>query len=368
MQEKRIKSVYITLFFQVLHHPSILHHLHQSFDCSKMTMKKLMNAEPVNWLHVNVLKQLSPTKFIVGDATGLAIMDVPGNHENSRHIEVGKGLRLVKPTKVTDDQITFNDKFTPMKSKPLDIKLDEKRMRKLEKDANLDHSQKQNPMEYKENTIASKILVYVTSMSRPITTMYGNYKIANLIDSSETKLAINLYKTNVNKMNLNNAYILEQTKVMKAKDGGPIRLATTNYTKIIPASNQAKNLFKTMKIVDEFITGTCVMFTNLNIFKTCTNHQTKIDQEGICPGCNKTVDEEKTSLDFLTILHLENQTLITEIKAYKKHLNVHIQDLTTETIEDTLMDMLIGRTCSIDYNLPNEYTTDNMAVRIVIHK
>ena len=54
-----------------------------------MTIKQLLDGVKVSWIHVNVVEQLSPTHFIVGDGTGLAIMEIDPNHV--MHVEVGQG-------------------------------------------------------------------------------------------------------------------------------------------------------------------------------------------------------------------------------------------------------------------------------------
>ena len=66
------------------------------YQTINMTILQLINGEKVNFLHVNVLKQISSTQYIVGDKTGLAIMHVLS--EQSSNIDVGKGLKMVKPS------------------------------------------------------------------------------------------------------------------------------------------------------------------------------------------------------------------------------------------------------------------------------
>ena len=42
-----------------------------------MTIQQLIDGEKVHFLHVNVLREISKTQFIVGDKTGLAVLSVP---------------------------------------------------------------------------------------------------------------------------------------------------------------------------------------------------------------------------------------------------------------------------------------------------
>ena len=80
-----------------------------------MTIQDLIDGVKVNWIHVNVIEQLSPTRYIVGDATGLAIMEVASDHVEN--VEVAKGVKLTKPSKVDVDEIVSDKRFNPMKTK-----------------------------------------------------------------------------------------------------------------------------------------------------------------------------------------------------------------------------------------------------------
>ena len=98
-----------------------------------MTIQQLLDGIKVNWIHVNVIEQLSPTQYIVGDATGLAIMETGSITNHEKHIELGKGLKLIKPSKIETDVIGWDIRFSPMKTKPMQLpKLDKKRMAKLQ--------------------------------------------------------------------------------------------------------------------------------------------------------------------------------------------------------------------------------------------
>ena len=56
-----------------------------------MTIQQLIAGVSVNWIHVNVLEQLSPTRYIVADDTGYAVMDIPSDSNHDKYIEIGGG-------------------------------------------------------------------------------------------------------------------------------------------------------------------------------------------------------------------------------------------------------------------------------------
>ena len=64
-----------------------------------MTIEQLNDGVKVNWMQVTV----KTTKYIVDYGTGLAMMEIPD--EFSKYVEVGKGVKLVKPKKCGEDRI-----------------------------------------------------------------------------------------------------------------------------------------------------------------------------------------------------------------------------------------------------------------------
>ena len=63
-------------------------------------------------------------------------MEVSSIQNYGKHIEVGQGLKLIKPRKDEDDSIACDDKFNPMKTKPLVLaKVDQKKITELKKKA-----------------------------------------------------------------------------------------------------------------------------------------------------------------------------------------------------------------------------------------
>ena len=89
-----------------------------------MTLLALLNGENVNWIQVNIIKQLNSTNYIVGDSTCVSVMSIPEDSGYEKHIDVGKGIKVVKPQKINDKLIICHPKFTPMKTKAQNITFD----------------------------------------------------------------------------------------------------------------------------------------------------------------------------------------------------------------------------------------------------
>ena len=141
-----------------------------------MTIQQLLSGVRVNWIQVNIIEQITATKFIVGDATGLALMEIP--EEFSKYVEVGKGIKLVKPSKIGNDRIACDKRFTPMKTKEVKIKKPKEETINSLRNLGAVNIQQADDSKFKDienthdNDIIAKILVYVVTVSRPIESKY----------------------------------------------------------------------------------------------------------------------------------------------------------------------------------------------------
>ena len=190
----------------------------------------------MTWIHVNVIEELSPSIFIVGDSTGLAIMEIAPGHE--KHVEIGQGIRLLKPNKIIEDEISFDNKFTPMKTKPKTIpKPDDARIAALRAKSRSEPQKLKGPQinfvsfetimnEYKEQAIVQNTLLYVTSVSRLIDGQYGKYRICNIRDTQSVALTLALYEPHIEKMEDHQVYKMTKLKKLVMKNDGSVRLAT----------------------------------------------------------------------------------------------------------------------------------------------
>ena len=333
-----------------------------------MTILKLLQGEKVNFLQVNVLKEINSTQFIVGDHTGMAIMTTDCNA--AKCIEVGKGLKMVKPSKIEDNVITSHPKFNPMKTKALQLDFDYDKINELEAmgdkaiPVNKGTTFSQIEKDFGDNAVIDQVLAYVTSASRIIEGKYGSYQICNLVDCDSNSLAINLYKANINKLEVNKIYKLEKIKKTNIKTDNKLCMATTNFTKIVEPQKKEIELFDHVDIADKKIQGICLMFNNLNYYKTCKMHQTKLDDHGSCSQCG-TKENDEAREDFRCSLVIESSDSMMEILIFKRHLKVDLSDCDDEAkLIEILEDMVLGKTCEIHYNEVGD--DNNVAVKVTI--
>ena len=337
-----------------------------------MTIQQLLDGGNVKWIQVNIIEQLSETQYIVGDATGLAIMDTSSLANPGKQIQVGLGLKLIKPSKVEEDVIAGDNRFTPMKTKPLALsKPDKKRIAKLQ------NRPKTKPVaqqvdyvdfetiinDYEEHRIVAKTIVYVVTVSRLIDGKYGEYRICNIRDKSSIPLTLSLYSPHVGKLQDNQVYSLTKLKKTILKNDGLIRLSTTKFTKIEKGTPVEEAMFEGIQVADHVIDGCCIMFTNLSLYQACPKHLTKLDEERECLGCKAKVDQNDAIQDFHCLLQVEDKEDLTSVLMFRRHLNIKV-DITEDNIEDHISQMFIGQNVRVHYNQPSGDT--NIAVKVEI--
>ena len=336
----------------------------------KMTIKKLLKGEQVNVLQVNVLREISSTKFIVGDVTGLAIMYIEENTQK-KQTEVGKGLKLMKPQKLGDHMIGCHDKFKPMKTKAATLKVNEKKIDELEAmDIHLNPISQGTPFQeivdnYGQNANIDDVLAYVTTVSRMIDGKYGMYQICNIKDCHGTTLTINLYKENTGKLNPNTVYRIKNIKKTTIQTNSTLRLGTTTLTTIREAKEEETKLFANTMIADKKIDAECAMFNEFSYYKSCRQHNAKLTENGQCKVCGQ-VEKDDGKLDFrATLLLVTADGSIVPITVFRRLLDIEIQeDDTEEIVCEKVENHIVGKRCQIDYNENGD--DDNIAVKIEI--
>jgi hypothetical protein len=337
-----------------------------------MTIQQLLDGIKVNWIHVNIIEQLSPTTYIVGDATGLAIMETSQLAKYQNYIETGQGLKLIKPNKVETDVIAADHRFSPMKTKPIQLpKPDKRRLAKLQNAPKVKPAVQQVDYidfetiknDYQENTIVSKTLVYVATVSRLIDGKYGEYRICNIVDSASTLLTLSLYSPHIGKLEDNQVYSLTKLKKTLLKNDGSIRLNTTKFTQIQKGTPTEEALFQGVQVADHVTEGCCVMYSNFTCYDACPKHFSKLDDDGECLGCKVKIEKSDAIKDFHCFLQIEDHDDLKSILIFRRHLKTQA-DMKEEDLEEYMNNEFIGQNMRVQYNTPND--ENNIAVKIEI--
>ena len=338
-----------------------------------MTIKQLNDGVKVNWMQVTIIEKVTTTKYIVADGTGLAMMEIPD--EFSKYVEVGKGVKLVKPKKCGEDRIACDKRFSPMKSQSIKVgALDQDKLASLRNLPSVNDqimegtNFKTITEDYENNSIISKIPVYVTTVSRLIESKYGNYRICNLRDRASESMAINLYSPHVDKLEANQVYVIRKVKKITMKTDGTVRLATLKHSQIGNGSKEENNQFQNVRIAEKSVEGFCIMFSNMSTYIACPLHLTKLDQNMTCAGCEKSIPEDKAIIDFHCLLQVEdpNDETIKSILVFRRLLNIQLKTSTETEVNEVMEEEVVGKMLKVDYNTQNE--EDDVAVKVTVLK
>ena len=248
-----------------------------------MTIENVLKGERANWIHVNVMKEISDKSdnYVIADASGIAVLKMPSDSEIKQKLNLGKGIRIVKPKKIATNVITFDPKLKPIETKPIpSLSISEENINNLLTEfANTPELSKSpvkilagemtfNQIEHIQDTgIVPRILAYAKIISRHIDSKYGGYRICKLVDKNGDQLEINLYNRFKERVEENELYVMEKLKKTTLQTDGSIQSATTGYTNIIHATKEQKESFRDVKITTHVITGTCVIYFDLDKFQ-----------------------------------------------------------------------------------------------------
>ena len=204
------------------------------------------------------------------------------------------------------------------------------------------------------------------TVSRPIESKYGCYRICNLRDTSSDQMAINLYAPHVDKLAANEVCVMKRLKKITMRTDGTTRLCTNKQSEIRTGSQEERDMFKNVKIADKIVEGCCIMFSNMSLYNACSKHMTKLDQYMTCLGCQKTLSGEEAIVDFHCMLQIEDleNSAIESILVFRRLIKIDIHETDEKDIEAIIENEVVGKRLKIDYNTPHE--EDNVAVKVTV--
>ena len=202
----------------------------------------------------------------------------------------------------------------------------------------------------------------MATKSRVIDGSYGKYRICNLRDSSSESLSLSLYEPHVEKIEEHQVYLFTKLKKGVLKSDGSIRLSTTKFSQIVGGSQAENELFANVQVADSLIEGPCIMFTNYSSYDSCPTHTKKVDVDGECQICGTKIDPNNVVKDFHCVLHIENNDDIMPILVFKRLLNK--LPFNMEEAEESLEQLVVGKTVKIHYNTKEDQDKTNVAVKI----
>ena len=336
------------------------------FTKQNMSLKEFLQNKPLekNLLEIQVIKMITLDKFIVGDSSGLALLDITENPSHAKDIKIGTAIKLLKPILINTQSLKTNKNFRPLKSKKIiDLDISNSDLEKFDTMQGADDTKISNKLTsfatiraLKNQTITNRITAIVGHVSRIIEISKGKYQIAGLVDINNDKLSINLYDSNINKMEPANIYTLTKVKIATIIKDGQLekRLFSTKLTTISEASDDDKAEFETVSLGNIQVIGTIIGFSDITSYSKCAVHWNKLSEENICVKCESEASDIK--LDFTLELYLqdsENDEILT-FRIFKRQIEMIIHNPDEESLEQKLEE-LDGEKCKVEY----DETTDD---------
>ena len=145
-----------------------------------------------------------------------------------------------------------------------------------------------------------------------------------------------------------------------------VDLVTNKQSQIQKGAEDEREKFKNVNIAEKKVEGCCVMFTNMSSYNACSKYLIKVDQYMTCLGCEKTLRKDEMITDFHCMLQIEDneESTIKSLLAFRRLLNVDVQDMNEEEIHEIIEKKLVGKVLRIDYNTARE--DDDVAVKVTV--
>ena len=214
----------------------------------------------------------------------------------------------------------------------------------------------QSFMTNKSQSIIPNIIVLVTNVSRIIETKMGKYQIATLMDTESQTLSINLYDSNIEKLEFGNIYKITKVKkaLIRKNETTETRLMTTKFTKISQTNEDNKADFENVKLAENLIKGTILGYSEINSYKSCEKHWNKLDENDECLKCEGSAP--KVKFDFNTDLYIQDAETddIKSFLIFKRQATMIILEEDQDNHESIAMKMdeLEGKECIVEFDEP----------------
>ena len=315
-----------------------------------------------SFLSVTVVKKITNERYIVGDKTSLAVLELP---KSGKEMKIGSGIKLIKPIHQNENSLKCNPNFSPVKTldyeKLTPTKVQLKEIEKkiditeatimIENYITLEAIRKMTP-----GTVIQKVTFLVTRNSRIISATSGQYQICGLKDIENQPMTINLYDKFINNLEVGKVFNATKIKKFNLKKDGEFqpRLATTKFSILSEALPKEIKAFENVKFADNSLDGTIIGFSNIICYESCSKHWNKLDEDAMCPVC--TSKPEEANFDFKAELLVQSPGDEEEIKTFllfKKHATMITKENTEDEVETKLAEFS-GQRCTVEYDNPED--------------
>ena len=312
-----------------------------------------------SYLHIQVVKQIDSSSYIIADKTRAAILEVSKAHVAKPLIE-GTSYKVIKCIKEDNMTLNTNPRFKPVQHKSkLEIENLDGKVKELE-----DFLRKRSKAKMytdieslEPKLVHSKIpeiTLKVMTKSRVITTNKGNYQICTVKDWKGKKTSVNLYSKLIDNVQVFGIYKftnLRKGEILK-NDELQMRLHTTNFTKLTEGTIDDTLNFKHVINGDQSVVGELIGVGEVTSYKSCKFHLSKISDTDKCPKCDKKLAAEDINDDFRIEVYIEEkldeneESDVKQIMIFKKAFVEKYQNDIDATAQE-----LLAKRIRIDYNV-----------------
>ena len=311
---------------------------------------------------MKIVKKIDNQHCIIADQSSFALLDLTAHPGHSNLIDAKSTYKFMKCT--IDKDTVIPSSFKPIKCK-LEIPAPENQAmikqieQKLSKASGIKPLDKTNLKDIedntKNNTYISNLKVIIASVSRPIETQRGTYKIATIADENNNKANLNLYDKHIDQIKVGQIYNMNKVKKITIETNGEkkMRLCANRFSLFMEVTDPKEtDAFENIILGDKRVNGKIEAIMDLSFYESCAKHLFKLDTEGNCPACNEAV--QNTKQDFTGKLYITADDDELEIQFFRRQMEHIIEETDGEQTTAEKLDLLIDQTYSIEYKINQE--------------
>jgi hypothetical protein len=275
----RLTATYIGHMAKVFRTSPIFTIKMSSGDSNKC-LRDLTSGKKVAVAEVTVIRLLQDNISVVADGkNSAALLLAPSDKSNMKMIEVGKGIKIIKPNVKQKEPLVMeiNKHFKIVPGKAIAVKVADNTMKLLEdlalsfkkEETNVNFSEVDSMPVGSDGIIKEPVTVLVTSISKICKNNYGKYQIAQLKDLKGEKNTLFLYGGSIGKMEKFNVYTISKYKrgVHEHSESSHFKLQTTRYTQVAMAAEENAERFKEVPIADHRKNGVLIAICNFSVYR-----------------------------------------------------------------------------------------------------
>ena len=342
------------------------------------SLQVLKKSKAATNIDVKIIEIIAEDMFIVADESESMIMrNIDGKIEGTL-IQQGNSVRFIKPKYIDENLIEVNQNFRPMKIRPIEVNIKDKKIQKWKELANTFGSRPSSASlltfsildQKPQNSEACNLVFKACSVSRAIEGKFSKFKLATIKDVDNTRNNIAIYPPHLEKIVPGSIYKISVVKKTnyKKEDEDYFRLSTVRKS-VIQEFEDKEDKFKNVTVGEFQVHGSILGHGDIMLYDACESSWMKVKETKRCDAHSEKKEECKKRTKFVTEIYVAIKEADGEVEtfsAFSRHFNFNEQHLDEMEIQKKLEEIFISQMVSIEYNIDKDINGKKRIVKMIL--